>query len=340
MISLRLAAAAVTAAATTVAIGLTATPAAVAGSGAGEPDLAPRCTAERLPQLAGETYSEVYGGDPSGKWLAGLIITEGGGFHGVVWHDGAVTEPEVPLESVTVTGVARGGDIAGSGMESGFSKAFALVDDVYVALTTPSESLNAYGIAVNADRVAGAVDTEAGMMPVVWLLDDPTNPIMLELPGGYRGYPVGMNPQGDILVAAQDLGFASHAFVFPSSLERYELERPPGEEELRASAIARGVAATWLPSGNEVLLFDLKTREAVTLTTPLLPEAVNASGAFAGTDRYDLTAGRFAGGRGMDLPALVHGGTGSVQTISNSGRLAGTAERDGGTFAAVTWSCG
>ncbi len=338
MISLRFVAAAVTAAATTVAIGLTAAPVAVAG--AGEPDQAPRCTAERLPQLAGETYSEVYGGDPSGRWLAGLIITEGGGFHGVVWHDGAVTEPDVPLDSVTVSGVARGGDIAGSGLESGFSNAFAVVDGAYVALTTPSESLNAYGIAVNADRVAGAVDTEAGMMPVVWMLDDPTTPILLELPGGYNGYPVGMNAQGDILVAAQDPGFASHAFVFPASLERYELERPPGEEELRASAIARGVAATWLPSGNEVLLFDLETREAVTLTTPLLPEAINASGAFGGTDRYDLTAGRFAGGRGMDLPALVHGGTGTVQTISNSGRLAGTAERDGGTFAAVTWSCG
>lgn len=339
MISPRLAAAAVTAAATTVAIGLTAAPVAVAGSGPGGPEPTPRCTAERLPQLEGETFSEVYAGDPSGRWLVGLVITEGGRFHGVVWHDGVMTEPEVPLQSVTLTGVARGGDVAGSGMESGFSKAFALVDDVYVALTTPSESLNAYGIAINKDRVAGAVDTEAGMMPAVWMLDDPTNPIVLELPGGYRGYPVGMSPQGDILVAAQDPGFASHAFVFPPSLERYELERPPGEEELRASAIARGVAATWLPSGNEVLLFDLATREAATLTTPLLPEAVNPSGAFGGTDRYDLTAGRFAGGRGMDLPALVAGGTGTVQTISNSGGLAGTAERDGGTFAAVRWTC-
>lgn len=332
----------VAAAATAIALtaALTVAPVPAAGAGAADPQLAPRCAAQRLAQLPDEIYSEVYAGDPKGRWLVGLVITDGGGFHGVVWHDGTVSEPEVALESVTITGVARGGDVTGSGLDSGVSKAFAIVDESYVALSTPIDATNAYGVALNKDRVTGAADSPIGLVPVVWMLDDPANPIMLELPSGYTGFPIGVTPRGDILVAAQDPGFASHAFVFTPSLERLELERPAGEEELRASAVARGVAATWLPSSNTVLLYDVRTRELVeTLTTPLLPEAVNPSGAFAGTDRYDLAAGRFENGRGMDLPALVPGGTGTVTTISNSGELAGTVERDGGAFAAVRWEC-
>lgn len=326
-------------AAAATAIALIVAPLPAAGAGAADAQPAPRCAAQRLEQLPGEVYSEVYAGDAKGRWLVGLVITDSG-THGVVWHDGTVTEPVVPLESVTVTGVARGGDITGSGLDSGVARAFAVVDDAYVALSTPTDSTNAYGVALNKDRVTGAADSPIGLVPVVWMLDDPTNPIMLELPRGYTGYPIGVTPRGEILVAAQDSGFASHAFVFTPSLQRHELERPAGEEELRASAVARGVAATWLPSSNTVLLYDLTTREPVaTLTTPLLPEAVNPSGAFAGTDRYDLAAGRFANGRGMDLPALVPGGTGTVTTVSNSGELAGTVERDGGAFAAVRWQC-
>lgn len=338
VISFRLVASA--GAATTVAVVLLTASGATAGPVGTAPTPVPRCAVERLAQLEGETYSEVVSGSPGGRWLVGLISTDDGGFHGVVWHDGLVTEPDVPLESVTLTGVARGGDVTGSGIESGVSQAFAIVDDTYVALSTPEDATNAYGIAVGKDRVTGAVDSEFGLVPVVWMLDDPTNPITLELPRGYTGYPVGMTRRGKILVAAQDSGFASHAFVFTPSLQRHELARPAGEEELRASAIARGVAATWLPSANTVLLYDLRTYEPVTLTSPLLPEAVNSFGDFAGTDRYDLVAGRHGGGREQDLPALIAGGTGTVTAISESGRLAGNAEREGGAFAAVRWSCG
>ena len=100
-----------------------------------------------------------------------------------------------------------------------------------------------------------------------------------------------------------------------------------------------GVAAAWVEGEDLALRFDLRTREATAVATPVSVGAVNKHGVLGGTRTDTDGPGLVSGEKTMDLPALVDGGAGRVATISSSGQPAGTVDRAGGTRAAVTWTC-
>lgn len=308
-----------------------------------EPSVVERpCTVERLPELDQATYSEVYAGDPSGRWLVGTVWTEDGATHAVAWRDGKLREPEVPVGPATFEGVTRSGDIAGWAPGEDGATAFALIDDEYVALASPEGARHTYAGAINGDRIAGHAELLSGpSVPVVWMRSNPADPIVLELPPGYSGFVVGMTPSGEVLVDAFDPSFVGAAFVFSPTLERRELVAPPEiEQPFHLSAAARGYAAAWVESGVQVLRFDLETGVATVLDAPVLVGSVNADGTLGG-NRHDTQGPALVRGDSTkDLPTVAPYSYGTVTAISSSGALAGTSEAPGGTFAAVTWTCG
>jgi len=299
------------------------------------------CTIERLPELDKATYSEVYAGDPSGRWLVGTVWTDDGDSHAVAWRNGRLRQPDVPLHPASFEGVTRSGDIAGWGPSAAGATAFALVDGEYVSLSSPDGARNTYAGAIGTDRIAGYAELLTGpTVPVVWMRDDPARPLVLDLPTGYSGFVVGMTPGGRVVVDAFDASLTTRAFVFSRDLQRRELVAPEPGQIFHVAAAARGVAAGWVESADQALRFDLQTLEATTVDTPVSVGAVNRTGVMGGTRNDTLGPGLVIRIRTKNLPVLVAGGGGTVATITTSGQPAGTSEAPGQTFAAVTWTCG
>lgn len=299
------------------------------------------CVIERLPELDKATYSEVYTGDPSGRWLVGTVWTADGATHAVSWRDGQLREPVLPVYPASFEAVTRHGDIAGWAPGVDGATSFAMLDDEYVALASPEGARHTYAGAINADRIAGHVELLTGpTVPLLWMRDDPDSPILLELPAGYSGFVVGMTPDGEVLVDAFDEAFVSAAFVFSPTLERRELVAPDVEAPFHLSGGARGVAVAWVESGDQVIRFDLESGAPTVIDAPVLVGAVNTTGLMGGY-RHDTQGPALVRGETTkDLPTLVPGSYGTVSALSSSGDIAGSSEAAGGTFAAVTWTCG
>lgn len=299
------------------------------------------CTVDRLPELDDSTYSEVYAGDPSGRWLVGTVWTADGATHAVSWHDGQLREPVLPVYPASFDAVTRHGDIAGWAPGADGATSFGLLDDEYVALASPEGARHTYAGAINADRIAGHVELLTGpTVPLIWMRDDPDNPILLELPAGYSGFVVGMTPDGEVLVDAFDEAFVSAAFVFSPTLERRELLAPDVEAPFHLSGGARGVAVAWVESGDQVIRFDLESGAPTVLDAPVLVGAVNTTGLMGGYRHDTQGPAVLRAETTRELPTLVPGSYGTVAALSNTGDIAGSSEAAGGTFAAVTWTCG
>ncbi|WP_326561026.1 hypothetical protein [Micromonospora sp. NBC_01796] len=116
----------------------------VATGGAAQPEDVPlepaACTAHQLPLPDMTIRSEVFGGDPSGRFLVGTASDKRGQSVVVRWDRGQLTTLKVPVEQPTQLVVNSRGDVAGDGYvgpaEKGRSIAWVYRNDAFVNLPT------------------------------------------------------------------------------------------------------------------------------------------------------------------------------------------------------------
>jgi hypothetical protein len=204
-------------------VGGTAVGGALAFGGA-SPEPLPHCVAVPLP-MGSFTSIEVTGGDPTGRYIAGLgDPLPGQKSSVVVWHDGEIVDvlrrPGVRLSDFTAGGVGVGGDD---------TRAYVYRDGTLTAL----KGERAAAVAVDG---AGVVVGRVGQRPARWA-SPAGDPVLLPLPPGAT--------TGSAVAVAADGTIAGHVSDKDGLVLTAYLWRPDGSHGPVDLPVVDGKRALW-----------------------------------------------------------------------------------------------
>jgi uncharacterized membrane protein len=321
-------------------------PAAAAASPglAGVDDAGGACRMSALRVPDGSFWSQVDGGDRTGRYLVGEAAVTGRGIVLLLWDRGSMrefaTEPLGPYAWVTPTDVNRYGVVVGNRImdTSTFrSQAWVYRENQFALLPglNPTDETRAAAVNSRGDIVGTSEDTAANPVirrAVVWPADLPGTVRELQVADAPAVPAAGVDIDEDGTV----LGFVGdrpsetqYPYVWPDGGRGYALAAPSGTGYAEGVAIRDGwVAGTaFLNGGSVVVRWDLRTGAGRVVST-------ETGGAFA-VNRHATVAA---------VGALIHlngrtgylGGNAKPTVLSDDGTAAGSASYADGP--AVRWT--
>lgn len=222
------------------------------------------CRTVALPVPAG-TFSDVTGGDPTGRYLVGLVTyPDVPRRAGALWRDGRLTvidDSSVPGVQVDYDDVNRRGVVVGERVTDYMSfhtDAFTYRRGTFTFLPPlrAGESTEAIGINTRGDVVGNS-----GSTPIVWPADQPGTVRALTLPDGQpaRGRATGIDEDGSVvgLLAPYPPGTP---YLWPADGAPRPLPLPEGGVGGNTAGIQGGmvVGHAFLPGATVVTLWNLR----------------------------------------------------------------------------------
>jgi uncharacterized membrane protein len=203
------------------------------------------CQSIALPTPEGTTYSTVYGGDPTGRYLVGS-----GGGQGLLWVDGRL----VPIDQsslapdilVQFNAVNRHGVFVGERMtdpNSFHTDAFVYHDGHFTMLPAPGAGDETHAVAINSrGDIVGSAFGATGWQAVEWPADRPGTVKVLTTPSGATGLANGIDEDGTV-VGYLNPWPPGTPYVWPAHGPAHPLPVPAGSVGGNAVAIQNGFVA-------------------------------------------------------------------------------------------------
>ncbi|MFE0589338.1 hypothetical protein [Micromonospora echinospora] len=321
------------------------------------------CEVETLPLPPGYVSGGVTGGDPTGRYLVGLLnLPDRKEPHPVLWVDGKVRELPASVRSAPMREITSSGWMIGQDMDAGYVYRFDPTNQPGSPDgdgTDPVRRLpggpNLHPAGINeAGRIAGnrySPDDPNWFVPMVWA--SPTSdPVELPLPGpGWTGRALGIDDDGTIIGTVATDARYPRGYLWRSDGTGEFLPSVPAAGEFRPVSIRNSwvIGHTWREQpgpGREAVRLNLTTGEFVPLPAMFSAVSVNARGWVAGVG--DRSAGLFTDAGLLDLgvprpdPARADLVYVMVSVVSDDGRtIGGRWSPDGKRLPAqpVRWSC-
>jgi hypothetical protein len=295
------------------------------------------CRIHVLAAPAGATSSHVAAGDEAGHWLAGMVDTSI-----IRWHDGERSIISSPYSQTRVSGVTASGLVAATG-SNGVDHAFVIDQATRTELTANGKATSTNGIN-EAGQVAGTVaDGDFTSTAVVWEIDRPASPTVIEPAGAASSFAEGINARGAVAInAVFDEGMK--AFVVREGGRPRPLSPATPGAETRVTAISGHWAAGWEyapDTGEKTLLrWNLRNRQEPDAipSAQITPTAISPTGVIGGVLTADNSPILVIGHTLVPLPPLADGFTAVPTTIDRHMVAAGGALTAQQTKA-VTWTC-
>jgi uncharacterized membrane protein len=310
-------------AAVAVCAGLVAVPQAAAA--------ATTCVATVLPTPAGTTVSDVVGTDGNGTF-AGSVIDATQVRHGVVWHDGSVTE----LDNFIPYDINSAGLIGGYTVDPGNGRAVAALRtaDGQVRRLTASYSTWVAGVNDAGDAVGGVIlEHPVIFFPAVWHAPD------YELEGFFEAFPMAAT-------AIDDTGLAMGQADSDGANDMVWLSAPGNEQVVRQYGPETGVRLYDLDNGvlaathnRLIVTIDARTGAETVVRGSLngVPAEIN-DGVVVGT-AWGM-AMLWRDGEAVRLPAPAGTAAREANAVNATGtQVGGISVRADGTAVPTLWDC-
>jgi uncharacterized membrane protein len=312
------------------------------------------CTVEQLPAPGGAPKALISGADPTGKYFVGRSYPTGGGYQGVIWHDGVGTE--VPLPGSSEEQLA---DVNASGTAVGWSYLTENTPTPFVyhdgKVTQLPSVQNGQALAINnRGQIVGVAADE----PVLWK-SATAEPTPLPLPAGAQsGQASDIDEDGTVIGTVDNKvpyvwlpNGTHHALKLP------DLDGKPAEGRAmhirdgwvtgNANEAGGGKAAgrkTKTEGTSKVVRWNLRSGQMnIVDAIDKMADAINAQGWQTGIAKQG-GATLYAGNTEVALPGLAPNPQDHYADIANAlsddgQTVAGQSDDANGVFQAVVWHC-
>ncbi|HEU0240002.1 MAG TPA: hypothetical protein VFR11_12120 [Micromonosporaceae bacterium] len=299
-----------------------------------------QCTPQILPAPHGETVGLVNAADPSGRYIAGLTLTN----KLIVWKDGVPTV-YTPPKGIDIqpgaSAINSHGEVVGAVPDGSHSSAWTELNGTFKKLRAPSGfPIIAQWLGINSHGdIAGTVAAASGNAEaaVVWPADHPGSVRMLKGPAHttYGPEAQAIDDDGTVVGTIDD---GDYAFVWDPSGKGHRLANPPGYAKANAKAFA--VSGDWVvgyvaPDATTLAArWNLKTGKAEVFPDFTQATSVNSSGDFVGGSGSGLGLGNTDDaylGRGttvLPLPVPPQVELSAAFSISADGKTVGGATQE------------
>jgi uncharacterized membrane protein len=314
------------------------------------------CRVERL-TVPGDSYQAIAGAmDPTGSYQVGRTYPKSGGYRAAVWHDGRITNVNLPgdleesLTDVNSAGVAVGWSYTGS-TDADTGPAPYVYRNGKAAKLPGARRGQAHAI-----NEAGAIVGDDNQGHALLWTSPTATPVRLPgPPGANEVRALDIDDDGTVV---GDIDLEKPYVWFPDGTHR-ELPLPAVDDDKIGTARAFAIRNGWVTGvadggiggavgGRDGRLYpvrwNLRTGEVrVFAELDGGADAVSAQGWQVGTDRKGRAV-LLTGGTPVLLPALISAKPNGVSTIANAlsddGRvIAGQSDDANGSIRPVLWRC-